>query len=683
MSNYSTENLRTVALVGHGSCGKTTLIEAMLYRSGMISELGTVEKGNTMCDNDALEKEVQHSIRLAVAHIDTAMPDLTPVRIHVIDTPGYADYLGQDLSALDAVSSVAAVIDATKGPELLTLRMMEAAKERHLCRMIVVNKFDAPDVDLEALLEELRRVWGDGVLPINLPTKNRTRVIDCFDRDTGESDIMSVEDVHRAFIEKIIEQDDAMLEKYLEEGNVDPRLLHPLVTKALREGHVIPVCFTSGKNLIGIRDFMKVIIRHLPSPAEANEPLFLNADGTPYKTTPDRSLPVVAQVFKIVNDPYIGKIGIFRVHQGTITKDSVLYVDDGKKAVKAAHPLILQGKNTSETESLCPGDIGALAKIDEMRYGSVLHGDPALSGVHMRPIRFPKPMFGLAVRPARRGDESRMSEVLAKRLSEDPTMEVDHDTVLNETVIRGLTEMHVRSILARMKTNFKLEVETSTPSIPYRETISAKAEGHARHKKQTGGAGQFGEVYLRVEPLPRGEGFEFVDQVKGGAIPYNLIPAVEKGVREVLATGYVAGYPMQDLRVIVYDGKSHPVDSKEVAFVSAGRKAFLDALSKAKPQVLEPIVRITVTTPEAYMGDIAGDLASRRGQVSNTESLPGGLMEVEGLVPLAELDGYATRLHAMTQGTGAWSMDLEDYQPTPMQKQQELAAKFQRQDEDD
>ena len=683
MSNYSTENLRTVALVGHGSCGKTTLIEAMLYRSGMISELGTVEKGNTMCDNDALEKEVQHSIRLAVAHIDTAMPDLTPVRIHVIDTPGYADYLGQDLSALDAVSSVAAVIDATKGPELLTLRMMEAAKERHLCRMIVVNKFDAPDVDLEALLEELRRVWGDGVLPINLPTKNRTRVIDCFDRDTGESDIMSVEDVHRAFIEKIIEQDDAMLEKYLEEGNVDPRLLHPLVTKALREGHVIPVCFTSGKNLIGIRDFMKAIIRHLPSPAEANEPLFLNADGTPYKTTPDRSLPVVAQVFKIVNDPYIGKIGIFRVHQGTITKDSVLYVDDGKKAVKAAHPLILQGKNTSETESLCPGDIGALAKIDEMRYGSVLHGDPALSGVHMRPIRFPKPMFGLAVRPARRGDESRMSEVLAKMLSEDPTMEVDHDTVLNETVIRGLTEMHVRSILARMKTNFKLEVETSTPSIPYRETISAKAEGHARHKKQTGGAGQFGEVYLRVEPLPRGAGFEFVDQVKGGAIPYNLIPAVEKGVREVLATGYVAGYPMQDLRVIVYDGKSHPVDSKEVAFVSAGRKAFLDALSKAKPQVLEPIVRITVTTPEAYMGDIAGDLASRRGQVSNTESLPGGLMEVEGLVPLAELDGYATRLHAMTQGTGAWSMDLEDYQPTPMQKQQELAAKFQRQDEDD
>lgn len=683
MSNYLTENLRTLALVGHGSCGKTSLIEAMLYRSGMIPELGTVEKGNTMCDNDPLEKQVGHSVRLAVAHIDTAMPDLTPVRIHVLDTPGYSDYLGQDLSALDAVKSVAAVVDATQGVEMLTRRMMQAAKDRNLCRMIVVNKFEDPNADLVGLLKEMQEIWGPGVLPINLPTKNRTRVIDCFDRDEGDADIMSVEEVHRAFIEKIVEEDDAMLERYLEEGNVDPRLLHPLVTKALREGHVIPVCFVSAKNLIGIRDFMKVIIRHLPSPAEANDALFLNADGTPFVTKPDKDLPVVAQVFKIVNDPYIGKIGVFRVHQGTITKDSVLYVDDEKKPVKAAHPLILQGKNTAETDRLSPGDIGALAKIDELCYGSVIHGDPALTGVHMRPIDFPKPMYGLAVKPARRGDESRMSEVLAKMQSEDPTMAVDHDTVLNETVIRGLTDMHVRSILDRMKINFKLEVETAAPSVPYRETVSAPAEGHARHKKQTGGAGQFGEVYLRIAPLPRGAGFEFVDEVKGGAIPYNLIPAVEKGVREVLDTGFVAGYPIQDVRVTVYDGKSHPVDSKEVAFVSAGRKAFLDALAKSEPQVLEPIVRLEITAPESYMGDIVGDLSSRRGQVSGTENLPGGLMVILGTAPLSELDGYATRLHAITQGTGAWSMELEAYQPVPAQKQAELASKFQRKDEED
>lgn len=682
MSNYSTENLRTLALVGHGSCGKTSLIEAMLYRSGMIPELGSVERGNTMCDNDALEKEVGHSIRLAVAHVDTAMADLTPVRIHILDTPGYPDYLGQDLSALDAVKSVCAVIDPTRGPELLTRRMMEAAKERGLCRMIVINKFDLPDADLEKCLEELRETWGPGVLPINLPTRNRTHVIDCFDREDGDSDIMTVEDVHRAFIERVVEEDDEMLERYLEEGHVDPRLLHPLVTKALREGHVIPVCFTSAKNLIGIRDFMKVIIRHLPHPGEANEALFQKKDGSPFRTYPDKNLPVIAQVFKIVNDPFIGKIGVFRVHQGTIRRDSVLYVDDSKKPIKATRPLILQGKNTQEMDLLSPGDIGALAKIDELQYGSVIHGDPMDGGVRMRPINFPRPMYGLAIRPARRGDESRMNEVLAKMQSEDPTMSVEHDAVLNETVIRGLTDMHVRSILNRMRANFKLEVETAAPSIPYRETISAPAEGHARHKKQTGGAGQFGEVYLRVEPLERGKGFEFVDQVKGGVIPYNLIPAVEKGVREVLATGFVAGYPIEDVRVTVYDGKSHPVDSKEVAFVAAGRKAFLDALAKAAPQVLEPIVSVEVTAPEAYMGDIAGDLASRRGQVTNTEALPGGDIEVTALVPLAELENYATRLHALTQGTGAWSMELSSYQPVPAARQAELAAHFKRTDED-
>lgn len=683
MSNYLTENLRTIALVGHGSCGKTSLIEAMLYRTGMIPELGSIERGNTMCDNDALEKQVQHSIRLAVAHIDTAKPDLTPVRIHVLDTPGYPDYLGQDLSALDAVKSVCAVIDATKGVELLTRRMMDVAKERNLCRMIAINKFDVPDVDLEALLRELQEIWGPGVLPINLPANNRTHVIDCFDKDGGDADILSVEEVHRAIIEKIVEEDDEMLEHYLEEGSVDPRTLHPLITKALREGHIIPVCFTSAKNLIGIRTFMNVIIRHMPSPAEANDALFVHEDGTPYVAKPDKDLPVVAQVFKVVNDPYIGKIGIFRVHQGTITKDTVLYVDGSKKGIKAARPLTLQGKNTEETDRLCPGDIGALTKIEELTYGTVLHSDPSLTDVHMRPINFPKPMYGLSIKPARRGDEARMGEVLGKMLAEDPTMAVDHDTVLNETVIRGLTEMHIRSILERMKINFKLEVETGVPSIPYRETISGEGEGHARHKKQTGGAGQFGEVYLRIAPLPRGEGFQFVDEVKGGAIPYNFIPAVEKGVREVLASGYLAGYPIQDVRVTVYDGKSHPVDSKEVAFVAAGRKAFLDALGKAKPQVLEPIVRIEIIAPDQYMGDIAGDLASRRGQVSGTDSLPGGLMEITGTVPLAELDGYATRLHAITQGSGSWSMELDCYQPVPAAKQQELASKFERKDEDD
>lgn len=683
MSNFPTENLRTIALVGHGASGKTSLIEAMLARTGAIAEPGSIERGTTVCDNDPQEKAVGHSLRMAVVHVETAMPDLTPVRIHVLDTPGYPDYVGQSLSALDAVKSVAVVVDATKGIELMTRRMMKWAEERGLCRIIVINKIDAPDVDLAGILKELQETFGSAVLPINLPTKGATRVIDCFDRDHGDADIMSVHDVHRAFIERVVEVDDETMERYLEEGDADPATLHAPITKALREGHIIPVCFTSAKKLIGIRDFMKVIIRHLPSPAEANDALFFNKAGDPVVTTPDAAKPVVAHVFKVVSDPFVGKIGVFRVHQGRITAGSVLYVDDNKKPIKVTRPLLLQGKNTSETDELHPGDIGALNKIDELSYGCVLHSDPADDDIHMRPLPFPKPMFGLAIAPARRGDEGRMGEVLNKMLSEDPTLAVDHDVVLNETVLRGLTEMHVRTVLERMKDQFKLEVVTSTPSVPYRETISAPAEGHARHKKQTGGAGQFGEVYLRVEPLPRGTGFEFVDQVKGGVIPYNLIPAVEKGVRDVLTQGYVAGYPIEDIRVVVYDGKSHPVDSKEVAFVAAGRKAMLDALAKAAPQVLEPIVEVTVTAPDAFMGDITGDLASRRGQIVGTDNLPGGLMEIRASVPLSELDGYATRLHAITQGAGAFTMDLAGYQPVPAQKQAELASKFSRKAEED
>jgi len=330
-----------------------------------------------------------------------------------------------------------------------------------------------------------------------------------------------------------------------------------------------------------------------------------------------------------------------------------------------------------------PGDIGAVAKVDEVVFDCVLHDSHDEDFIRMKPLEFPKPMFGLAIAPRRRGDEGRISEILTKMAAEDPTLTVDHDALTNETVLRGLTELHLRSVLERMNLQFKLEIDTRPPRVPYRETIAAPAEGHARHKKQTGGAGQFGEVFLRVEPLPRGSGFEFVDQVKGGVIPFNLIPAVEKGVREVLATGYVAGYPIHDLRVTVYDGKHHPVDSKEIAFVSAGRKAMLDALPKARPIVLEPIVNVEIVTPDSAMGDITGDLSGRRGQVTGTGNLAAGVMVVQGVVPLAELEGYAGRLKAMTQGSGSYSMELADYQPVPPGVQQQLAAKFKRKEEED
>jgi elongation factor G len=681
MADFRTEDLRTVALVGHGAAGKTTLAEQLLAKSGMIGAPGAVERGSTVSDHDPQEKSTLHSLRSAILHCDHK-----GTRIHLIDTPGYPDFLGQAIGSLDAVETVAVVVSATNGIELVTRRMMAWAKSRNLCRMIVVNKIDHEHINLPALLEQLQEAFGSEVLPINLPAGNGSRVIDCFDHDEGTADFLSVADVHRRVMEQVVEVDDAAMEKYLEEGAIDPTSLHAPLEKALREGHLVPVCFVSARTGAGVQDLLDVMARHLPNPAEGNPPLFFKGDGEAaesFRSEPDPGKHVLAHVFKVVNDPYVGKIGVFRVHQGTIGKDTQLYVGESKKSFKAGHLFTLQGRETVEVPKLVPGDIGALAKVDEIVFDCVLHDSHDEDLIRMKPLEFPKPMFGLAIAPRRRGDEGRISEILGKMAAEDPTLSVEHDALTNETVLRGLTELHLRSVLERMSSQFKLEIDTRPPRVPYRETIAAAAEGHARHKKQTGGAGQFGEVFLRVEPLARGAGFEFVDQVKGGVIPFNLIPAVEKGVREVLATGYVAGYPIHDLRVTVYDGKHHPVDSKEIAFVSAGRKAMLDALPKARPIVLEPIVDVEIVTPDSAMGDITGDLSSRRGQVTGTGNLAAGMMVVQGVVPLAELEGYAGRLKAMTQGSGSYSMELADYQPVPPGVQQQLAAKFKRKDEED
>ncbi len=683
MPIFSTENLRTVALVGHGGSGKTTLAEGILAKAGMIITCGSVERGTTVCDSDPLEKAVQHSLRAACTHFEADNANGQEVRVHMIDTPGYPDFVGQALGALDAVKTAAIVVDATAGIQLMTRRMMDWAKERNLNRMIIVNKIDAEHLDLPRLVEELREAFGQEVMPINLPANNGSRVIDCFSKDEGEADFMSVPEVHRAFIEQVVEVDDAAMEKYLEEGEADPSTLHAPLTQALREGHIIPICFVSGKTGAGVDDLINVMVRHLPNPSEANAPLFTDENGNDVELKSDPDLPLVAHVFKVVNDPYVGKVGVFRIHQGTLRRDDQLFVNDNKKPIKVSHPMILQGKETTEVRELVPGDIGVIAKVDELVFDSVIHASHEHDNIKMKPLSFPKPMFGLAISPARRGDEGRLSDILHKLLSEDPTLELEHDTTLNETVLRGLSAQHLRSVLERMAAQFKLEVNTRTPRIPYRETIAQGAEGHARHKKQTGGAGQFGEVYLRIEPRERGAGFEFVDEVKGGAIPYNFIPAVEKGVRDALDTGYVAGYPIHDVRVVVYDGKSHPVDSKEVAFVSAGRKAMLDALSKAKPTILEPIVDVEIVAPDSAMGDITGALASRRGQVTGTANMSGGMMIISGTVPLSELDGYAARLNAITQGAGSYSMELAGYAPVPMQRQVELASNYHRKDEDE
>jgi len=686
--SYTTENLRTVALLGHGSAGKTTLAESLLAKAGAIPASGTVEKGTTVSDFDALEKTFLHSLRTSVLHFD-----LPQTRVHLLDTPGFPDFIGQSIGALDAVETAAIVVNAQSGIEMITSRMMDWAGRRKLCRVLIINKIDAENVDLPQVLADLRAAFGKEVLPINLPAGDGSRVVDCFFNPDGEADFSSVAEAHQALIDQVIEVDEELMAKYLEQGEaIEAEQLHAPFEAALREGHLIPVCFVSAKNGAGLDELIKVFDLLLPNPTEGNRPLFYKGeivDGEPveeFQSEPDPQKHVLAHVFKVVVDPYVGKLGVFRVHQGTVTKDTQLFIGNGRKPFKVGHLFMLQGAKTVEVPTAVPGDIAAVAKVDDIDFDCVLHDSHDEDHIHMRPLEFPTPMSGVAIAPKRRGDEQRISEVLHRITAEDPTLKVEHDATLNETVLRGLGELHLRSALERMAQQYKVEVDTRPPRVPYRETIAANAEGHARHKKQTGGAGQFGEVYLRVEPLPRGEGFEFVDQVKGGVIPYNFIPAVQKGVESVLASGPVAGFPMQDVRVTVYDGKHHPVDSKEVAFVAAGRKAFLDALGKARPIVLEPIVNLEVEAPESNMGDITGDLSSRRGQVTGTRAMGPSVLVVEGQAPLGELEGYSNRLKAITQGRGAWTMALSHYEQAPPQLQQQLAndyASKRKQEEED
>jgi elongation factor G len=674
-----TAGIRTLALVGPQAAGKTSLAEALLHKAGVIGAPGSLERGTTVSDYDPLERKMAHSLNAAVMHLHHG-----DARIHLIDTPGAADFVGQSLPALEAVETVAVVINAATGIEPMAVRMMEYAAERRLDRMIVVNKIDAAG-KLEALLAQIRETFGKECLPLNLPDAGGTKVVDCFYNREGHSDFGSVDDAHRALVEQVVEVDADFVDRYLNDGDVDAGELHAPLEQALREGHLIPVCFVSARTGAGVAELLDVIVKLLPNPTEGNPPQFLEgegADAKPMQAQPDPKAHVLAHVFKVTVDPFVGRMGVFRVHQGTVTKDSQLYIGDGRKPFKVGHLFMLQGKEHVEVPQAVPGDIAAVAKVDDIHYDAVLHDAAEDDHIHLKPLPFPVPVHGLAIEPKRHGDEQRMWEILNKLVDEDPCLKVEHVATTNETIVYGLGELHLRVLLERLRETYKFEVNTRPPRIAYRETVTIPAEGHHRHKKQSGGAGQFGEVYLRIEPLPRGGGFEFVDQVKGGTIPSQFIPAVEKGVREVLATGAISGNPVVDVRVIVYDGKSHSVDSKDIAFATAGKKAFLAAIREARPIVLEPIADIEITAPESAMGDITGDLSSRRGQVSGTTNGSGAQMVIRGQAPLAELAGYQSRLNAMTAGQGRYSIALSHYEAVPPTVQQQLVAQYQVKDDE-
>ena len=669
---YTTSGIRNLALVGQAGAGKTSLLETLLLQARAIRARGSLSRGTTVSDFDPQEKRLQHSLDTAIAGFD-----YRGVHVNVIDTPGYADFLGKTLAVLEAVEAVAIVVSAAAGVDSLTLRLLEFARERELCRLIVINKIDAREARCAEVLAQLRELVGPEVLPLNLPCGGGDAVADCFFQGRGRAtDFSSVEAAHTQIIDQVVELDEQLMALYLEQGEeLSPEQLHAPFEQALREGHLIPVCFTSAEAGSGIAELLAVIERLMPNPAEGNPPQFLRgSDGaaTRVAVAPDPARHVIAHVFKVSIDPYVGKLGVLRVHQGTLRQGSQLYVGDARKPIKIAHLYRLMGKDTTEMVSALPGDICAIAKVEELHLDAVLHDSHDEDQYHLKPVPFPPPMLGLAIEPQRRGDEQRLADTLHKLTAEDPCVRIEHHAALNETVLYGMGEFHLRVLLERMSERYGVQVKTHPPSIPYRETVTRAAAGHCRHKKQTGGAGQFGEVYLKVEALGRGGGFEFLDEVVGGAIPGQYLPAVEKGVRQVLAEGALAGFPIEDVRVTVYDGKHHAVDSKEVAFVSAGRKAFLDALQKASPIVLEPIMHLEITAPASAIGDITGDLATKRARINGNNSLAGQRATLSALVPLAEVCEYQSRLKALTGGQGAYTMQLSHYDPVPPRRQQEL-----------
>ncbi|OHB79825.1 MAG: hypothetical protein A2Z25_04365 [Planctomycetes bacterium RBG_16_55_9] len=672
------DDIRNVVLLGHGGSGKTSLAEAMLHVTGATSRLGSVDEKTSICDYYDEEKEHQHSIQSATVHVKHAGK-----LINIIDTPGYPDFTGPAIKAIPAAETAILVIGAAAGIETNTRKMFQLATEADIPRVIVINKMDAENVIFSELIQNIQETFGSQCRCANLPAKDKASVIDCIENESGDSPLMDVGKAHTELIESAIEADDALMESYLGGEDIPAERITAVFVEALKAGTVIPILFTDARKEIGIRELLDLIVKCTPSPRQTR-PVQLKDGEKVTELKADPAGPLAGLVFRIGFDPRSNmKYSAIRLFSGTIKSDTNLVRNDEKKGVRPGHILKAQGGETEQVEVGVAGDIITLAKIEELRIGDLVH-DGSLSGKIDLPA-VPEPMFSLALEPAARGDEQKIGTALERLCEEDPCFKTTRDQQTKELVASGLGDLHLRVMLEKMQNRFKLTVTTKEPKIPYRETITVKAEGHYRHKKQTGGAGQFGEVYLRVEPAERNSDppLQFSWDIFGASIPGQYEPAVLKGVNEVMQTGIVAGFPLQDVAVSVYDGKHHPVDSKEVAFRAAGKGAFMDALQKAKPVLLEPIVNMEVTIPAENVGDITGDLASKRGRVQGQEMLAGNFIVIKAQVPLSEVTQYNSQLKSVTGGRGSYSMTLSHYELVPPNVQQQIIAQYAKKKEED
>jgi elongation factor G len=670
VKTFPTSNIRNVALVGHGGAGKTTLAEALLFANGAIPRMGRVEDGNTVCDFDPEEARRQISVSMALAPFE-----FDGHKVNLIDTPGYADFVGDVAAALRAVDLAVFVVSAVEGVEVQTEIAWRMAEERDLPRAIFVNKLDRERASFERTLDQLKERFGAGVAPLELPIGEESSfrgVIDLLDDiavtydDQGVAtegpipDDMATEEhaVHDALVEGIVVADDDLMERYLGDETIEKKELGQALAKGIAEASVFPVLCGSATRLIGVDRLTRFVVEEGPAPHVS--------DG-----------PTAAVVFKTLVDPYVGRVNLFRVLQGAVKHDDML-VNGRTVADERLHQLTtLRGKEQEPVTEVPAGDIAAVAKLADTSTGDVLGVRGA--NVAIEPFEVPAPVLSFAIKPKSKGDEDKLANSLHRLQDEDPALRVERNAETHQTLLEGMGETHLSIALEKLHRKFGVEVDTEDVKVPYRETITANAEAEGKYKKQTGGHGQFGVAFLRVEPVERGGGFEFVDQIVGGAIPRQFIPAVEKGVAETMAQGGVFGFPVVDVKVTVFDGKFHPVDSSEMSFKMAGSIGFKDAMAKAGPILLEPISELIVTAPEANQGDIMGDLNSKRGRIQGSASVGNGEVEVSAMVPTSEVLRYAIDLRSLTGGRGRFTVNHSHYDPVPSH----LADKIRKAHEDE
>ncbi len=678
---------RNIAFCGHGSCGKTSLIDAILVATGAVSGEHSVDNGTSICDFDPEEKSHHHTVEAKVTHCEHQ-----GLHFHLLDTPGYPDFIGQTIGALAGVDCAAICVHAHAGVEVNTRRVFHAARQAGLANVLVITRLDGESIDFKAVVEQMIAAFGDACALINVPdnvSAGFTSVIDVLDGNAA-SDVIDVAKARDHLIECLVESDEAAMEQYLEGDTPSVEQLRSLLPKAVMAGSLIPIFCVSSKQGIGLVELLSGLGDCAPSP-EMLERHGVGPDGESVDLVVHANAPLVARVFETHIDPFVQKLSYIRVLSGTLSKDQMVHIAGTRKNLKMPQILEIQGNQTAPIERAEAGQIVAVAKQDDLHTGSIL-GD-----VELPPIPFPKPMVGLALAPKSRGDENKLAAALHKLVEEDATLRLDRDSQTSELVITGMSEFHLKMILERLHLRDKLDVETKDPKIPFRETIQAEAEGFYRHRKQSGGRGQFGEVHIRMFPLPLGTDIEafasksrfpsmkeyhydeecnflWINSVVGGTIPTNFLPAVEKGFKDRMTRGVIAGYQVQDVAVEVHFGKYHDVDSSEAAFKIAGSMAFRDVFLQARPCLLEPVVKLDVTTPESCVGDIYSDMSTRGGRVLGNEAIGGGFQVIHCEIPLREVLHYNRTLSSMTAGQGSYLVEFSHYEMMPPNVQQQIMS---------